>query len=159
MPRLHLLAPMALMVTLPLMAQAAGRPAAETCFNAGYRMGTVGFDMCVARVGGDDPLSALEGGELAAHGDKGARRPNEIDPLAAVVPGQPRPQVAGAAVPLSPAREEIPASFNTPTPVPAPPAPPPYSAPSAPPMGPTWPTPPTMPQVTPPTPPWNFGSQ
>lgn len=43
-----------------LPAAAAGIGAAEICTGAGYRAGTVSFDMCLSRVGVDDPLAALE---------------------------------------------------------------------------------------------------
>lgn len=44
-------------------ALAAGAGPASICSNAGFRAGTASFDMCVANVGGDDPLSALEPAE------------------------------------------------------------------------------------------------
>lgn len=157
--RRWVVAPVALMMLAPVVAAAAGRPAAETCVNAGYRMGSTAFDMCVARIGGDDPLAALEGGELEGRAVPG-RKPAEADPLSAIVPAKP---AAPAMVPHLPAVPgEMPASFNAPTVVGAMPAPP---VPAAPPAGPGgwWPTPPTAPTwpaVTPPTlPGWNFGSQ
>lgn len=164
MLRIRLVVPMALMMLTPALAMAAGRPVAETCINAGYRAGSAAFDMCVARIGGDDPLAALEGGELSAHADKSDRRAAEPDPLAAITPARPT-LPTGVALPTA-TREELPASFNTPTgmpqsAIPATPSPAPSPTPWN--QGGTWPTPPTaptFPAVTAPTPPWwNFGSQ
>lgn len=169
--RVRLVAPLALMMLAPALAVAGGRPASETCVNAGFRAGSVAFDTCVARVGGDDPLAALEGNELSAHGDTKAEKPGEANPLAAMTPA--RQVVPGVALPRQDAREELPASYNTPTvfgmPAPPPPAPPPSwpggggggggGAPGAAP----WPTPPTAPTlpsvVAPNVPLWNFGNQ
>jgi hypothetical protein len=111
--RLVVLAPLALMALGVDAAQAAGRGAADTCAVAGYRAGTAAFDMCVARVSGDDPLSALEPGDSGTHGD-GARKPAGMapDPLAVMAPAK-----TPVAVPLpriDTPREEMPASFNTP---------------------------------------------
>ncbi|MGE5514791.1 MAG: hypothetical protein ACM31D_03115 [Bacteroidota bacterium] len=155
----------ALVMLVPAVAMAAGRPVAETCVNAGYRAGTAAFDMCVARVGGDDPLSALDGGELSAHGDKSGHKAATPDPLAATTPARPVAPIAGVTVPT--VREDLPASFNAPTvwgqPVAPSVPPPPPSSPPPPPQNSWWPTPPTaptLPSVTAPTTPmWNFGSQ
>lgn len=169
--RVRLLAPLALMMLAPAAVWAAGR-AAETCVSAGYRVGTAAFDTCVARVGGDDPLAALEGGALSAHADKGSdkgtHKPGEANPLTALAPA--RPAVPTAVLPQQPAREELPLSFNTPGAVIA--APPPPSlpgggggGPSPAPAGsggwwPTAPTAPTLPAVVGPNVPvWNFGGQ
>lgn len=170
--RERLMAPLALMVLVPATVWAAGR-AAETCVSAGYRVGTAAFDTCVARVGGDDPLSALEGGALSVqadkgHADKGDRKAAEANPLTALTPA--RPAVPTAVLPVQPAREELPLSFNTPSPMAAPPPPPPpgggnSGAPPSPSAGfggwwPTAPTAPTLPAVVGPNvPAWNFGGQ
>lgn len=151
---------MALMAMLPLAAHAAGRTAAETCITAGYRAGSAAFDMCVARVGGDDPLAALEGGELSGHANKGEhRKAGDPDPLAAVAPA--RSTVPSGVITVPQARDELPASFNTPSTLPQ--APPPSLPPSSPNQGALWPTPPTAPTfpavVAPTVPMWNFGNQ
>lgn len=161
MLKILVVAPVALMMLAPAVSLAGGRPVAETCINAGYRSGSVAFDMCVARLSGDDPLAALEGGELNAHAEKVGDRKPEADPLASVAPVRtPTPTVI--AVPSTPMREDMPASFNT-SPGLAPPAP---SAPVTTPswgQGPIWPTPPTAPTLpiinAPNLPAWNFGAQ
>lgn len=170
MLRMRMVAPMALMMLAPALAMAAGRPAVETCINAGYRAGSAAFEMCVARVGGDDPLSALEGGELSGHADKAERKAAESDPLATVAPV--RTVVPPGVVVPTATREELPASFNTPSglppsAIPATPSPPSWGqgpwGPGGGGQGATWPTPPTAPTfpvVTAPNwPGWNFGSQ
>lgn len=160
--RMVVLAPMALMVmTLGAgSALAAGRGAAETCVTAGYRAGSAAFDMCVARISGDDPLAALESGDTAAHGNGKQARPAETpDPLAVMAPA--KPPVAGVLPVITPTRETLPSSFNAPPTMGAPPSPPPAPAGAG---GTGWwpaaPTPPTLPAIVSPTPPsWNFGTQ
>lgn len=173
--RMRLMAPLALMVLAPALALAlaGGRPASETCVNAGFRMGSAAFDTCVARVGGDDPLAALEGGELAARADKDGKAPKagEASPLAAMTPT--RQTVPGMVLPRPDAREELPASYNAPAVYGMPAPPPPPSWPggggngggggSPTPSTGMWPTPPTAPTlpsvVAPNVPAWNFGNQ
>lgn len=164
--RTRLMAPVVLTLLIPTLAWAAGRPATETCVNAGYRVGSTGFDMCVARMGGDDPLAGLESGQLGSHGD-GERKPAEVDPLAAIVPA--RPPLPGGAVTVPAVREDLPASFNAPSVwAPAPLGSGLSSLPGAPSPSPVgqgtwWPTPPTAPTlpavVAPNAPLWNFDSQ
>lgn len=161
MLRTLVVAPLALLMLAPAVTLAGGRPVAETCINAGYRSGTAAFDMCLSRLSGDDPLAALEGGELNAHADKAGDNTPEADPLASVAPVRTATPTV-MAVPSVPQREEIPASFNT-SPGLAPPAPP-APAPTPPwAQGPTWPTPPTAPTLpiinAPNLPAWNFGAQ
>lgn len=152
----------ALVMLVPVVAVAAGRPVAETCVNAGYRVGTAAFDMCVARVGGDDPLAALDGGELSAHGDQSGHKAAASAPLAAVTPA--RPLLPAPEITVPAVREDLPASFNAPMAwgQPVVPSTPPQSL-SPQPQNSWWPTPPTaptLPSVTGPTTPlWNFGSQ
>ncbi|HLO76871.1 MAG TPA: hypothetical protein VK196_10505 [Magnetospirillum sp.] len=159
--RVLLMAPVALMMLSPAVAMAAGRSVTDTCVNAGYRQGTAAFDMCVARVGGDDPLAALEGAQLGAHGDAKVRapssKPGSVDALRAVVPAQNHPITAPV---MPPGHEEMPPSFDMAPSlgigggmpdggVPAPPAPSAW-----------WPTPPASPVLFPPAQPgWNFGAQ
>lgn len=168
--RMRVMAPLALMVLAPALAWAGGRPASETCVSAGFRLGTAAFDTCVAQ-GGGDPLAALEGGELGARADKDGKTPrvDEANPLAAMTP--PRQVISGAVTPRQDAREELPASYNTPTVfgMPAPPPPPPSwpggggSGGSPTPSAGIWPTPPTAPTLpsvaAPNVPAWNFGNQ
>jgi hypothetical protein len=159
------LAPMALMVmTLGAgSALAAGRGAAETCVTAGYRAGSAAFDMCVARISGDDPLAALEGGDTAAHGNGKQARPAETpDPLAVMAPA--KPPAAGVLPVIAPPRETLPSSFSAPPVMAPPPATGAGGPPPAPAGGTGWwpaaPTPPTLPAIVSPTPPsWNFGTQ
>lgn len=161
MLRTLVVAPLALLMLAPAVSLAGGRPVGETCVNAGYRSGTPAFDMCVTRLSGDDPLAALEGGELNAHADKKRDAMPDPDPLASVAPVRSAAPTM-IAVPSAPAREEMPASFNASSGF-TPPAPP--AAPPSPPwsQGPTWPTPPTPPTLpivnAPNLPGWNFGAQ
>lgn len=147
---MRLMAPLALLALVPATALAGGR-AAETCVNAGYRAGTAAFDTCVVRMSGDDPLSALEGGQLSAYGDGKPDRPaGEASPLAAMSPA--RAVSPTAVLPQRSPPPEMPASFNTPT-VLEPARPPNLPGGGDPPASPAgwWPmapTPPTMPSVT-----------
>lgn len=142
--RMRWVAPLALMLLAPAMADAAGTD------------------------GKDDPLAALEGGELGLHANKKAAKTGGVAPLAAVTPAHP---ALNGALPRPETREELPASYNAPTVfgMPVPP-PPPASWPGGGSTGgppPTtsglWPTPPTAPTlpavVAPTVPVWNFGTQ
>lgn len=107
---------MALGFALPVLA--AGRPASEICTNAGFRMGSTAFDMCVARVSGDDPLAALEETGALDELNDGMRPKDEADPLSTMVP--PKLPVAAPIRLPAPATEALPPSFNTGvTPLPA----------------------------------------
>ncbi|MCR6631077.1 MAG: hypothetical protein NVV74_14090 [Magnetospirillum sp.] len=166
--RMSVLAPTALMVLAATLgtAWAAGRGTAETCINAGYRMGSPAFDMCVARMSGDDPLAALEGGQLDGRSE-GKPADSDLDPLGAITAAKP-PAMDGMLPALTGGREEMPASFSNPPMlggVPTLPGngPATPSTPSPSPGGFTWPTPPTAPTlpsvVAPNVPIWNFGAQ
>ncbi|HTH15939.1 MAG TPA: hypothetical protein VL974_04740 [Magnetospirillum sp.] len=158
--RLHVLAPTAFVLLVSATsAWAGGRSASETCLAAGYHMGGPGFDACLAQANGADPLAALQGGELSAHGDGKARRGG--DPLSGIMPT--KTDIMGAPLRLPAQREELPASFNAapywgsaPS---VPSAPTPSPSPFPPPSN-NWPTPPTAPTLpTPPTLPWGMGGQ
>lgn len=171
--RMRMMAPLALALMTSTVAVAGGRPVTETCVNAGFRPGTPAFETCVVRVGGDDPMAALEGGELGARADvqaADAAADKSGDPLAAMVPA--KPPLPGVTVPVAPAREEVPASFNTPTRVGGLPPTLPGGGGGgglnpAPVGGGWWPTAPTAPTLPGPVSPtvpgtvpaWNFGGQ
>lgn len=156
--RMRVVVPAALMVLMPVLVEAAGRPAGETCVNAGYRVGSAAFDMCVARIGGDDPLAALEGGELSGHSEGSRKAGTPADPLGAIQPAKP---LQPGMVPHLPApHDELPQSFNSPTVLGGMPPSPPPAPPGQGGWGPTPPTAPTWPVVMPPNlPGWNFGAQ
>lgn len=76
---------------------AAGLGAADICTNAGFRMGTAAFTMCVGRVAGDDPLAGLEGAldpEKVAAPQDGEAADLIDDPLAAMEADRVKPGVA-----------------------------------------------------------------
>jgi hypothetical protein len=56
--RTPLLLAAAILAAAPALAE--GRSTGEICHSAGFRPGTAAFTSCVMRMGGDDPLAALE---------------------------------------------------------------------------------------------------
>lgn len=123
---------------------------AEICSNAGYRVGSAAFDMCVARFTPDDPLADLD--RAMADGEAEGDRPP-----ADFLTGLEQARGEAALVPIEPLHRdgELPASTPTPAFGSAPVnggagSPPSQPAPSAPPSMtmPTAPTPPTFPSFT-----------
>ncbi len=159
-------AALALAGSLP--AGAAGLGAAEICTGAGFRAGTVAYDMCLSRVGTDDPLAALEDSDDISRAPINGERSADDDALTVLEHGK---GVAVQAVRVPTRNGDLQSFGNTssfggggpqpgnPAGGPTPGAPPPASTGF---VAPTAPTAPTAPQINLPFggsfAAWNFGN-